>query len=173
MAGEVVTLQLGHYAGCVGAHWWGLQVGRRGRGRSRGGGGKGALLSSSPFRPSPAALPPGGHRAEPCRAAARRAGRLHAASHRVGAQRYGGGGPLPVTAPTPGDRRLLQAVSARWGAAGPARSRWRHGEYRGERGRPGAAVSCRRCALVAGAAMWPTTRSREREQRCGTAGSGR
>eukprot|EP00076_Gallus_gallus_P048870 XP_422860.2 protein misato homolog 1 [Gallus gallus] len=25
MAGEVVTLQLGHYAGCVGAHWWGLQ----------------------------------------------------------------------------------------------------------------------------------------------------
>ncbi|XP_066466436.1 protein misato homolog 1 [Tiliqua scincoides] len=22
---EVVTLQLGHYAGCVGAHWWGLQ----------------------------------------------------------------------------------------------------------------------------------------------------
>uniref|UniRef100_A0A669R436 Misato mitochondrial distribution and morphology regulator 1 n=1 Tax=Phasianus colchicus TaxID=9054 RepID=A0A669R436_PHACC len=27
MAGEAVTLQLGHYAGCVGAHWWGLQVG--------------------------------------------------------------------------------------------------------------------------------------------------
>ncbi|XP_052561494.1 protein misato homolog 1 isoform X1 [Tympanuchus pallidicinctus] len=25
MAGEAVTLQLGHYAGCVGAHWWGLQ----------------------------------------------------------------------------------------------------------------------------------------------------
>ncbi|XP_019478637.1 protein misato homolog 1 [Meleagris gallopavo] len=29
MAGEAVTLQLGHYAGCVGAHWWGLQVGPR------------------------------------------------------------------------------------------------------------------------------------------------
>ncbi|OXB53688.1 hypothetical protein ASZ78_014928 [Callipepla squamata] len=27
MAGEAVTLQLGHYAGCVGAHWWGLQRG--------------------------------------------------------------------------------------------------------------------------------------------------
>lgn len=26
MPGEAVTLQLGHYAGCVGAHWWGLQV---------------------------------------------------------------------------------------------------------------------------------------------------
>lgn len=26
MPGDVVTLQLGHYAGCVGAHWWGLQV---------------------------------------------------------------------------------------------------------------------------------------------------
>ncbi|KAM6039481.1 protein misato homolog 1 isoform 2-T2 [Chlamydotis macqueenii] len=26
MAGEAVTLQLGHYAGCVGAHWWGLQA---------------------------------------------------------------------------------------------------------------------------------------------------
>ncbi|KAM6037836.1 protein misato homolog 1 isoform 2-T2 [Theristicus caerulescens] len=25
-AGEAVTLQLGHYAGCVGAHWWGLQA---------------------------------------------------------------------------------------------------------------------------------------------------
>ncbi|KAK4807568.1 hypothetical protein QYF61_003357 [Mycteria americana] len=25
MPGEAVTLQLGHYAGCVGAHWWGLQ----------------------------------------------------------------------------------------------------------------------------------------------------
>uniref|UniRef100_A0A8D0HKW2 Protein misato homolog 1 n=1 Tax=Sphenodon punctatus TaxID=8508 RepID=A0A8D0HKW2_SPHPU len=24
-AGAAVTLQLGHYAGCVGAHWWGLQ----------------------------------------------------------------------------------------------------------------------------------------------------
>uniref|UniRef100_A0A8C4JKS0 Protein misato homolog 1 n=1 Tax=Dromaius novaehollandiae TaxID=8790 RepID=A0A8C4JKS0_DRONO len=27
MARAAVTLQLGHYAGCVGAHWWGLQVG--------------------------------------------------------------------------------------------------------------------------------------------------
>ncbi|KAM6365248.1 protein misato homolog 1 isoform 2-T2 [Pluvialis apricaria] len=26
MPGEAVTLQLGHYAGCVGAHWWGLQA---------------------------------------------------------------------------------------------------------------------------------------------------
>ncbi|XP_042641205.1 protein misato homolog 1 isoform X2 [Tyto alba] len=26
MPGEVVTLQLGQYAGCVGAHWWGLQA---------------------------------------------------------------------------------------------------------------------------------------------------
>ncbi|XP_063213203.1 protein misato homolog 1 isoform X4 [Chroicocephalus ridibundus] len=26
MAGEAVTLQLGQYAGCAGAHWWGLQV---------------------------------------------------------------------------------------------------------------------------------------------------
>ncbi|XP_064898988.1 protein misato homolog 1 isoform X1 [Columba livia] len=26
MPGDVVTLQLGHYAGCVGAHWWGLQA---------------------------------------------------------------------------------------------------------------------------------------------------
>ncbi|XP_063276463.1 protein misato homolog 1 isoform X2 [Prinia subflava] len=26
MPGEAVTLQLGHYSGCVGAHWWGLQV---------------------------------------------------------------------------------------------------------------------------------------------------
>ncbi|OWK55061.1 Protein misato 1 [Lonchura striata] len=25
MPGEAVTLQLGHYSGCVGAHWWGLQ----------------------------------------------------------------------------------------------------------------------------------------------------
>lgn len=172
MAGEVVTLQLGHYAGCVGAHWWGLQVGRRGRGRSRGGGGKGALLSSSPFRPSPAALPPGGHRAEPCRAAARRAGRLHAASHRVGAQRYGGGGPLPVTALTPGDRRLLQAVSARWGAAGPARSRWRHGEYRGgagaARGRrqlPPLCVGCRRGDVANYAEPGTGTALRDRGQR--------
>nr|XP_031362751.1 protein misato homolog 1 [Lonchura striata domestica] len=26
MPGEAVTLQLGHYSGCVGAHWWGLQA---------------------------------------------------------------------------------------------------------------------------------------------------
>ncbi|XP_065509878.1 protein misato homolog 1 isoform X2 [Caloenas nicobarica] len=26
MPGEAVTVQLGHYAGCVGAHWWGLQA---------------------------------------------------------------------------------------------------------------------------------------------------
>ncbi|XP_062367619.1 protein misato homolog 1 isoform X2 [Cinclus cinclus] len=26
MQGEAVTLQLGHYSGCVGAHWWGLQA---------------------------------------------------------------------------------------------------------------------------------------------------
>ncbi|XP_075301323.1 protein misato homolog 1 isoform X2 [Opisthocomus hoazin] len=26
MPGEAVTLQLGHYASCVGAHWWGLQA---------------------------------------------------------------------------------------------------------------------------------------------------
>lgn len=54
MAGEVVTLQLGHYAGCVGAHWWGLQVGRRGRGRSRGGGGGRELRSHR----LPSVLPP-------------------------------------------------------------------------------------------------------------------
>lgn len=57
MAGEVVTLQLGHYTGCVGAHWWGLQVGRRGRGRSRGGGwgGSSALIVSLPSFPRSAA----------------------------------------------------------------------------------------------------------------------
>ncbi|XP_030147366.4 protein misato homolog 1 isoform X2 [Taeniopygia guttata] len=26
MPGEAVTVQLGHYSGCVGAHWWGLQA---------------------------------------------------------------------------------------------------------------------------------------------------
>ncbi|XP_064257606.1 protein misato homolog 1 isoform X1 [Passer domesticus] len=26
MPGEAVTLQLGHFSGCVGAHWWGLQA---------------------------------------------------------------------------------------------------------------------------------------------------
>uniref|UniRef100_S4RQQ9 Misato Segment II tubulin-like domain-containing protein n=1 Tax=Petromyzon marinus TaxID=7757 RepID=S4RQQ9_PETMA len=32
--GEVVTLQLGHYAGFVGAHWWNSQISIKGRASS-------------------------------------------------------------------------------------------------------------------------------------------
>ncbi|XP_069734853.1 protein misato homolog 1 isoform X2 [Phaenicophaeus curvirostris] len=42
MPGEAVTLQLGHYAGCVGAQWWGLQAGP--------GGGPAELRSSTLLR---------------------------------------------------------------------------------------------------------------------------
>lgn len=34
---EVVTLQLGHYAGSVGAHWWGLQVKKKKEGQGEEG----------------------------------------------------------------------------------------------------------------------------------------
>lgn len=77
-----------------------------------------------------------------------------------------------MTAPTPGDRRLLQAVSARWGAAGPARSRWRHGEYRGgagaARGRrqlPPLCVGCRRGDVANYAEPGTGTALRDRGQR--------
>lgn len=51
-AGEAVTLQLGPYAGCVGSHWWGLQVG----GGRRTGGGTGRDREGA--RRSPARRPP-------------------------------------------------------------------------------------------------------------------
>lgn len=58
-AREVLTLQLGHFAGFVGAHWWNQQV------RSPGGCPSGACGTSSPyFRPfsppdsSPFSVPP-------------------------------------------------------------------------------------------------------------------
>lgn len=66
MAGprEVVTLQLGHYAGSVGAHWWGLQVSGEERGSKRGVGrrvrGSGRGLARDTLLEGRGVLPGGG-----------------------------------------------------------------------------------------------------------------
>ncbi|XP_074931436.1 protein misato homolog 1 isoform X2 [Phalacrocorax aristotelis] len=70
MPGEVVTLQLGQYAGCVGAHWWGLQAA--------------ALRSPAEGRRAPR------RRAAPSRAGGGRPGHAHAAPGGAGAERRRG-----------------------------------------------------------------------------------
>lgn len=75
-AGEAVTLQLGPYAGCVGSHWWGLQVGG-GRRPGGSGGGPGAHSLAHPRRPRRPPAPPSSLPGPCCgpRAGARRAAR--------------------------------------------------------------------------------------------------
>lgn len=80
MPGEAVTLQLGRYAGCVGTHWWGMQVRGGGRGggdpeAGPGRGGAGLSRCPGPLSPQAAALRGPAEAAELRPAALLRAGR--------------------------------------------------------------------------------------------------